>query len=211
MVTQRRYRSRGGEYWRLFVAVPVPLAVKRTIADVQAELVPLGWPFRWVEPDLAHITLKFLGDTNPRKIRDIAGKLDWVAGRTEPVELKTGAVGAFPSTRRPRVAWLGLEGETLPLERLADDVDEVAVELGFARERQRFRAHITIGRLRNRHDPPVDFEATINALIHAPAQMPVERIQLMRSVLGPAGPAYAIVDEWRLGQAARTPRALNHG
>lgn len=210
MVTRRSYRVRGGEYWRLFVAVPVPAAVKAVIADVQAELKPLDWPFRWVDPELAHITLKFLGDSNPRNLRDLAGKLAWAAGRTEPVNLTTGGLGAFPSARRPRVAWLGLEGDTLPLERLADDVDEVAAELGYARERKRFQAHITIGRLRNRQEPPADFEATIAALEQPSRAMPVDRIQLVRSVLGPAGPSYAVIDEWRLGQEARTPRALNH-
>ncbi|HLT20092.1 MAG TPA: RNA 2',3'-cyclic phosphodiesterase [Thermomicrobiales bacterium] len=210
-MTRRNYRVRGGEYWRLFVAVPVPAAVKAAIAEVQAELKPLDWPFRWVDPELAHVTLKFLGDSNPRKLRDLAGKLAWAAERAEPVDLTTGALGAFPSTRRPRVAWLGLEGDTLPLERLADDVDEVAVELGYPRERKRFQPHITIGRLRNREDPPADFETTIVALDQPAREMPVERIQLVRSVLGPSGPSYAVIDEWRLGQEARAPRALNHG
>jgi 2'-5' RNA ligase len=202
---------RGGDYWRLFVAVPLPSAVQRLIADIQAELEPLEWPFRWVEPELAHITLKFYGDTNPRLVRDLAGKLQWAAGRTEPVTLDTSGVGAFPNTRRPRVTWLGLEGDVLQLERLAEDVDEVSSELGFERESRRFRPHITIGRLRQRSDPPADFEMIVNDLGLPSSRLPIDRIQLIRSLLAPGGPSYAVIDEWWLGQEARAPRALNHG
>lgn len=202
---------RRGEYWRLFVAVPVSLAIQSLIADLQDELASHSLPIRWVDPNLTHITLKFLGDTNPRSVRDLASKLDWAAGRTEPMQFTSGIVGAFPNTRRPRVIWLGLDGDTLALEGLAEDVDEVAVELGYERERRRFRPHITIGRLSRGYEPPEDFELAARELAVPPERLAVDRIQLYRSILMPSGPEYAIIDEWRLGQEARTPRALNHG
>ena len=209
MSTRRRMRR--GEYWRLFVAVPISPYVQALIAEIQSELAGQLLPFRWVDPSLTHITLKFLGDTNPRRIRDLAGKLDWAAGRTEALQLKTSVVGAFPNSRRPRVAWLGLEGDTLELEALADDVDEVAAELGYERERRRFRPHITVGRLRRGYDPPEEFELVARELVLPEQRLTIDRIQLFRSVLLPNGPEYAVIDEWRLGQEARTPRALNHG
>lgn len=206
-----RRRTRRGEYWRLFVAVPIPRVIQTAIAGIQEELAAFALPFRWVDPDLTHITLKFLGDTNPRQLRDLASQLDWAAGRSEPMKLTTAGVGAFPNSRRPRIVWLGMDGETLQLERLADDVDEVAVELGYEGERRRFRPHITIGRLRRGYDPTDEFELAARELTLRPQQLEVDRIQLYRSVLGPHGPNYSVVDEWRLGQEARTPRALNHG
>ncbi|CAN5810110.1 hypothetical protein BH23CHL2_BH23CHL2_04900 [soil metagenome] len=202
---------RRGEYWRLFVAVPVSRAVQEAIAELQNELAGHALPFRWVDPSLTHITLKFLGDTNPRQLRDIAGRLEWAAQRSEPMQLTTDSVGAFPSSRRPRVVWLGLDGDTLQLERLAEDVDEVAVELGYERERRRFRPHITMGRLRRGYDPSGDFELAARELDIRPQQLEIDRLQLYRSTLGLASPDYSVVDEWRLGQEARTPRALNHG
>lgn len=202
---------RRGEYWRLFVAVPISGAVQQTIAGIQDELAAFSLPFRWVDPDLTHITLKFLGDTNPRQLRDLASRLEWAASRSESMKLTTASVGAFPNSRRPRIVWLGMDGDTLQLERLANDVDEVAVELGYEPERRRFRAHITIGRLRRGYDPTDEFEMAARQLMLQPQHLDVNRIQLYRSVLGPAGPNYSIVDEWRLGQEARTPRALDHG
>ena len=209
MSTRRRMRR--GEYWRLFVAAPISPYVQALVAEIQDELAGHSLPFRWVDPSLTHITLKFLGDTNPRRIRDLAGKLDWAAGRTEALQLTTSGVGAFPNSRRPRVAWLGLEGDTVELEALADDVDEVAAELGYDRESRRFRPHVTVGRLRRGYDPPEDFELAARELVLPEQRLTIDRIQLFRSVLLPNGPEYAVIDEWRLGQEARTPRALNHG
>ncbi|MEZ4571106.1 MAG: RNA 2',3'-cyclic phosphodiesterase [Thermomicrobiales bacterium] len=193
------------------MAVPISHAIRQTIIDIQDELAGWTLPMRWVNPELSHITLKFLGDTNPRRIRDIAGKLDWAAGRSEPMVLETDIVGGFPNSRRPRVVWLGLAGATVELERLADDVDEVAVELGYEAERRGFKPHITIGRLRRGYDPPEDFELAARELVVPSLKLHVDRIQLYQSVLAPGGPHYSVIDEWRLGQEARTPRALDHG
>lgn len=197
--------------WRLFATVPLPPAVQRLIGDIQDELEPEDWPFRWVEPGLSHITLKFYGDTPARRIQELGKKLAWAAARTEPVTLQTSQIGAFPSTRRPRVVWLGLDGDLVNLERLAEDVDDVSAELGFPKEEHRFRAHITIGRLRNRTDPPEDFEAIVADIGLPAVDLPVDRVQLIRSVLGPEGPEYSVVDAWRLGDQSGAPTSLEHG
>jgi 2'-5' RNA ligase len=54
-------------------------------------------------------------------------------------------LGTFPSPKRPRVVWVGLEGEALP--RLADAVELAIEPLGIAREGRPFRAHVTLGRI----------------------------------------------------------------
>jgi 2'-5' RNA ligase len=127
------------------------------------------------------------------------------------VTLQTGQIGAFPSTRRPRVVWLGLVGDLVNLERLAADVDEVSAELGFPKEERRFRAHITIGRLQNREDPPEDFEPIVADIGLPAVDVPVDRVQLIRSVLGPEGPEYTVVDAWRLGDQSSATTSLEDG
>ena len=211
MATRRQRTTRTSRDWRLFIAVPIPLPVRQLIAEAQDQLASWELPFRWVDPDIAHITLKFLGDTNPRAVPELAEKVRWAAGRTRPLDLRTGSIGAFPTTRRPRVAWLGLDGDSVGLERLADDVDEVAVELGYRPERRRFQPHVTLGRLRRGDDPPSEFELAINGSVLPSCEFGVDRVQLLRSVLTPSGPEYSVIDEWHLGQEARSPRALNHG
>jgi 2'-5' RNA ligase len=65
--------------------------------------------------------------------------------------------------------------------------------------------------LRQRCEPPADFEMIVNDLGLPSSRLPIDRIQLIRSLLAPGGPSYAVIDEWWLGQEARAPRALNHG
>lgn len=206
-----RNRRRGFEAWRLFAATPLPADVSDLIASIREELEPEGWPVRWVDPEQAHITLKFYGDTPVGRISSLASRLAWIAGRSEPHTLQTSRIGAFPSTRRPRVVWLGLTGDVVKLERVAEDIDEVSSELGFTRERRRFRAHITLGRIRGRNELLADFEAVVADLDLPTVKVPIERVQLMRSVLGPDGPQYSVVDEWPLGRSAEDIGPLEGG
>jgi 2'-5' RNA ligase len=48
---------------RTFVALELPPAVKRLLAETQAQLRPSARAVRWVDPVGAHLTLKFLGPT----------------------------------------------------------------------------------------------------------------------------------------------------
>lgn len=209
--TVRTRRRRGFEAWRLFAATPLSAPVRDLLGSVRDELEPLGWPIRWVDPEIAHITLKFYGDTPVGQISSLASRIAWIAGRSEPHQLLTNRIGAFPSTRRPRVVWLGLTGNVVKLERIAEDIDEVSTELGFTPERRRFRAHITLGRLRGRNEPPEDFEAVVTDLSLPKVELPIDRVQLMRSELGPEGPNYSVVDEWFLGQKLNELGALEGG
>ena len=52
---------------RLFVALDLPDAVRRALADLIAQLKPKSRSARWVRPESMHLTLKFLGETNSAK------------------------------------------------------------------------------------------------------------------------------------------------
>jgi 2'-5' RNA ligase len=60
--------------------------------------------------------------------------------------ISVGGLGAFPTPRRPRVIWIGLE--TPPaLQALWHAVETVAARLGYTPEERPFSAHLTIGRV----------------------------------------------------------------
>ena len=64
---------------------------------------------KWVDSSLFHLTLKFLGDIRPSSIPVINEALGRVGDGTDPFSLEIGGFGAFPTIRRPRVLWLGVE------------------------------------------------------------------------------------------------------
>jgi 2'-5' RNA ligase len=90
---------------RLFVALPIPddlrTEIGRTRRTIERELPEAAW----VRPPNQHLTLKFLGDTDDDRERELVEALGTVASAPIPIRLAGG--GFFPPGRSPRVAWLG--------------------------------------------------------------------------------------------------------
>jgi 2'-5' RNA ligase len=135
---------------RLFVAVEIPEAQRRALASVVSGLRPAIEGARFVGEGAWHVTLKFLGPTEEDRldaVREvIAGAVPAAGGGPVPVRL--GGPGAFPSPRRARVVWVGLEDPTGRLGALAAALDEDFEQMGFPEEQRRWRPHLTVARLR---------------------------------------------------------------
>jgi 2'-5' RNA ligase len=129
---------------RLFVALPIPddlrTEIGRTRRTIERELPEAAW----VRPPNQHLTLKFLGDTDDDRERELVEALGTVASAPIPIRLAGG--GFFPPGRSPRVAWLG--GHAAGAAELAARVDVVVSECGFGRERRQWSLHLTQARIR---------------------------------------------------------------
>ena len=101
---------------------------------------------RWVRPGALHLTLKFLGELPPAVFDRVVEQLSRPLDGAVPLRLVPRGVGTFPSDRRARVVWAGLEGDVAPLARLALEVEARVEAAGVARERRPFRPHLTLGR-----------------------------------------------------------------
>jgi 2'-5' RNA ligase len=181
---------------RLFIAIDLGPDARAALRAAQDECRRLDLPVRWVDPAGAHLTLKFLGDTDPALVTPLAGALATVAAGHRPFTLSTAAPGTFPNPRRPRVLWLGLAGDLARLARLHRDLDATLTPLGFAPETRPFSPHLTLGRVRE--DRARDMAAatpqlatTFARLAAQPgAPLPVTGIHLIRSELRPGGSRY---------------------
>jgi 2'-5' RNA ligase len=204
---------------RLFLAVPLPDDVKELVGAEIERLRQHGWPVRWVQPDSAHLTLHFLGDTAPERAELVRLALPGVVAAHAPFDLRTAAFGVFPSFRRPRVLWLGLHGPVHRLESLQQDVVGSLRELGIPAGEEPFHAHITLGRVRDSdgervriRDLPervkaVFVERATGAAIAPPATpIPVREVALMRSDLGKGPPRYERIASFPLGGRSEEPR-----
>lgn len=193
--------------WRVFAAVPVSDDVRALMGDIQDALAPRGWRVKWVRPELAHLTLKFYGNIETDRLPELSSCLAHVASSSHPPRMRTTTIGAFPSDTRPRVLWLGLAGDVEPLAALATQVEDASVGYGKPENRP-FAPHVTLARLRDGAAASTDFAAAASALHLAPVSFAIDRLQLIRSALGPDGPAYTPIGEWRLGA---TPEIDDHG
>ena len=132
---------------RLFVAVKIAPDVADRICRAQADLDPLLSGIRWIKRESLHLTLKFLGRVDDGKIPEVESALQPAIAPLTRFTVSCRGLGVFPDIRRPRVFWAGLEGGALPA--LAEATEQALEPLGFPREQQAFKPHLTIGRWRD--------------------------------------------------------------
>src|SRR5262249_50328419 len=97
-------------------------------------------------------------------------------------------LGAFPSLRRPRVLWAGLNGPGLP--ELAGRVDAALTPLGFPAEQRAFAAHVTLGRVNSLRGWP-SLEAIFKAHVDDDfGGSDIDAVTVYRSTLQRGGAIY---------------------
>ncbi|MGH8884952.1 MAG: RNA 2',3'-cyclic phosphodiesterase [Egibacteraceae bacterium] len=170
---------------RLFVAVAVPPAVREAVAAAAAPLRGMSADLRWTDPAGWHLTVAFLGQTDP-------GALDALSGALAEV---TAGFGVFDVRLRPAagrgarssVLWVELE-PCKPLQAVAAAVNVVARGLGLKAEDQAFRPHLTLARAR------ASVPRSLADAYHGPAvAWTVPDLELVRSHLRRAGARYETV------------------
>lgn len=182
---------------RLFAAVDIPSSHERAIEEVVApwrERLPGG---RWDPPEKWHVTLKFLGRTWPRLVGWVEEVCRETASEVEPFEVRLTGLGVFPSPRRARVLWVGMEEEAEGLSRLAAGLeDRLAKE--FPPEKRAFTPHLTVARFRD--TVRVEDPETLAAARCSAPPFRVDRLLLIRShLMGPRGSRYEVAGEYPLG------------
>jgi 2'-5' RNA ligase len=188
---------------RLFLAVPLSDSLRENVSAWTDELRREHSGWRWVTAANLHLTLRFYGETGEETAARLRDRLSLYRDIEGPFRLELAGWGAFPSVSRPRVLWIGVGGEVGPLERLAERAERDAVDLGFEPERRRFHPHLTVARAaRGRGSPslPPGGEPGEPRF----GDMPVDRLVLYRSQLGPQGPTYDRVLEVPLGGRSGT-------
>ncbi len=132
---------------RLFVAIKIkPSAVLMELYENMLDAFRYD-KISWTNPEQLHITFKFLGDTEIEKINIINSALDKCAGRFKNFDIHLEDVGIFGSRYDPKIIWLGIK-ENKTLEELAECVLAELETVGYERDRQNFRPHLTVGRIK---------------------------------------------------------------
>lgn len=193
---------------RAFIAVELGEALRRALGEVQAHVrAAVDLPVRWVEPEKAHLTLKFLGDIDEGQVEAIVSAMADIASQAQPMTVALGDVGGFPTLARPRVLWVGLRGDVGPLTDLQQALERRMESLGFAAEGRPFAPHLTLGRVRG-GDRSRHLEEAAGLAADAPtaeAVQRVDRISLMQSTLRAQGPEYRSLRSVILGAGLSVP------
>jgi len=133
---------------RLFFGVPLPpeaLEACRAVID-PVRLGPMGRSARWVRTENLHLTVRFLGDTDPALVEALAEAAREAAAGVDIFDVELAGAGAFPDGRHPRTLWLGVERGNDALEALDLGLVAPLLRLGFDVEPRPRRAHLTVAR-----------------------------------------------------------------
>ena len=177
------------------MALELEARLRQSIGELQARLRARLGGIRLVRAEGIHLTLRFLGPTSPAQAEALRPLLAAAAAACPAAEVQVAGLGTFPERGSPRVLWLGLDAPPAILE-TQRACERAARAAGFEPEERPFRAHLTLGRWRDRAPrpdlPPADLgTARLESLI------------LFRSELLPDGAVYTPMAEFALG-AART-------
>lgn len=209
---------------RLFVALEPPAAVREALgewarevaagmrAGADAALRARAGELRPLGVHTLHLTLCFLGSRPVTEIDALAAALAPCADHS--FELALGAPLWLPP-RHPRSLAVEVRDSSGELERMQRQLERALCDLSdWQPERRRFRAHITVARVRGRQARPrvrgahrdgiglpgADGEATLPAT--PPLSFTAETVTLYRSWLLPAGAAYEALASSALAPAA---------
>ena len=173
---------------RLFAGVPVGEGARQEVVALLGRLRACDWPVRWVHDEGLHLTLKFYGDVAEERLEVIEESVQRACRGTGPLPLRLDALGAFPSVSRPRVLWIGLDAPAA-LGQLQERLEESGEAIGFPPEGAPFRAHVTLGRVREgQRLPRGGLDGHQDS--YARSEFVAHQVMLYESVLSKQGPRY---------------------
>jgi len=175
---------------RLFVCIELPAEIKKVLLGVQIRLRPLAKGFvSWARPEGLHLTLKFLGRVESKRLDAAAEALARACQEVRPFELTVSGTGGFPNLKWPRVFWVGVQEPTGTLQKLQTQIETEFNAADFVKEDRAFSPHLTLGRVKEPKGV-ADICRELEKITLEPMTFTANELVLMRSDLRPDGPAY---------------------
>jgi RNA 2',3'-cyclic 3'-phosphodiesterase len=187
---------------RTFIAIELSEEIRQSLQSTILRyqgLLPSG-SVKWVATKNLHLTLKFLGDTPLDMISPIQDQLDNLTASVAAFNFMAAAAGLFPSARKPRVIWVGLDHK-VDLAMLSKGLDDALEPLKIDREERPFSPHLTIGRVYQGLADELLLKIGETILRNQPGEIGkvmVDHISLIKSDLLPGGPVYTVLQRSNL-------------
>jgi RNA 2',3'-cyclic 3'-phosphodiesterase len=179
---------------RLFIAIALPDEIRAALTRFIGELRAIAPKTKWVRAENLHVTLKFLGETDPARLPGVQNALASVRN-AESVTLDFQGVGFFPNERRPRVFWVDMQASA-NLKALAEAMDHEMHKLGFPLENRPFTPHLTLARFEPPGaSPPLAAAAKQNAQ-RTFGSLITNEFHLIESRLKPRGAEYTTIQSF---------------
>jgi 2'-5' RNA ligase len=183
---------------RTFIAIELPQEIKNVLLKLQEQLKTSQADVKWVNPQNIHLTLKFLGEVDEKKLEEIGEILEALKTAVGPFYIRLSSVGAFPKIDYPRVVWVGIDKGDNETKEIAGLLEAKIAKLDIPAEDRPFSSHITIGRVKsglNRGRLVKNLNDSLNQFGQENVEFQVRKIVLFKSTLTPKGPIYEILKD----------------
>lgn len=178
---------------RTFLSVPIPNKVHSLRDKLQNTVNTHGSKISWIRKGNIHLTLKFIGDVPEDDVEKISHTIKDIITSTPSMEFDISGTGCFPKKSRPRILWLGINGDLTPLQDLVRNINETLDPLGYPKEDHDYVPHLTLARVKypQKHTPNI---STFLHTEYEPIKLHINKIHFMRSELFFKGSVYTILD-----------------
>ncbi|PAU83756.1 RNA 2',3'-cyclic phosphodiesterase [Halorubrum salipaludis] len=191
---------------RAFFAADLPADLADSVADAQAAFEGADG-LRFVDPEQAHVTLKFLGEigedqteasTEPT-LDDViaAGERAVETADVGPFECAVRGFGVFPSLDYISVVWAGVDAGSAELTALHEALEAETTQLGVDSEEHDFTPHVTLARMNDARGKELVRE-TVRERDPDIGRFAVDDVRLVKSALTSDGPEYETVASFGL-------------
>jgi len=182
---------------RLFVSVDLD-GLAEVVSAVQ-QLFEAAGGLTFVDPEQAHVTLQFLGDTDEDLIPELIDALDAAvdAAGIEPFTARFGGLGVFPSLEYISVVWLGVREGGDQLTALHETIEDRVVTMGFDPDDHDFTPHVTLARMNHAAGKQL-VQDTVRERDPDAGTLHVEDVRLTESVLTDDGPEYSTLESFEI-------------
>jgi len=181
---------------RIFIAVEIPEPVKKKISHIVQELKGKVEKIKWVNSELVHFTLKFLGEISEEGLKKVKEVILQIAREYSPFTLNIKGMGVFPDYSSPRVIWIGVDEGKEAIGKLAEKLDKELSKEGFIREKREWVPHLTVGRVKFLREKEKLKELIYSRENIEVGEVKVESLSIIQSYLTPKGSIYKTIEKF---------------
>jgi 2'-5' RNA ligase len=187
-VSQERIRS--------FIAVDLDEpSLRERVSSAQRGLEQTKAQLKLVDPNIMHLTLRFLGEIPRTTVESIKEALTGL--RFQQFEAYFSGLGVFPSIKRISVVWVGMTRGSEQLNEIFHQMEPKIRQLGIPADNKGFSPHLTIARVRSGVNRDALAEYVSSMHDQEFGGMQVTSVRLKKSTLTPKGPIYETLQEVR--------------
>jgi len=176
---------------RTFICIDFPDNVIKEVARAQEILGNLKFSGKMTELENLHLTLKFLGEIDNDKLKEVEKRLLDI--NLEKFESRLNGIGTFSFHGNPRIVWIKIGGKGI--FELQKRIDEHLADL--FKPEERFMSHMTIARVKYVKDK-IGFKEFINGIRLRDIKFRIDNFKLKESELREMGSIYRDLEVYQL-------------